>query len=75
MKKSTVYLPESLAARLRRIAEAEGRSQAEIIREAIAAYPEPSAPRSFRCVGVADGPGDVLAGLPEEELLEGFGES
>jgi hypothetical protein len=38
MTKTTVYLESDVALDLRRIAAVEGRSQAELIRDAIAAY-------------------------------------
>ena len=38
MRKTSVYLDDSDAARLRRLAAEEGRSQAEIVRAALAAY-------------------------------------
>jgi len=50
MRKTSVYLGEEQAERLARLARQEGRSQAEILREAIAGY------------------------VPEDELLDGFGE-
>ncbi|MGH9091772.1 MAG: CopG family transcriptional regulator [Acidimicrobiales bacterium] len=37
MNKTTVYLPEDLKQSLRRLAAASGRSEADLIREAIAA--------------------------------------
>jgi len=74
MRKTSAYLTDELAARLRRIAEAEGRSQAEVLRAAIEAYPEPTPLRHIHADGIAEGPGDSIADIPEEELLEGFGE-
>ena len=74
MRKTSAYLTDELAARLRRIAEAEGRSQAEVLRAAIEAYPEPTPRRHIHAYAVAEGPGDDVWTLPEEELLEGFGE-
>ena len=38
MVKTTVYLESDTALALRRMAEAQGRSQAELIRDALAAY-------------------------------------
>lgn len=38
MTKTTVYLDSDIALALRRMAEAQGRSQAEIIRHALEAY-------------------------------------
>ena len=75
MKKSSLYLSEEQVAKLRRISAAERRSQAEVIRAAIDAYPDVSAGRSFRAFAVGPGEGDAIAEIPEEELLEGFGDS
>ena len=75
MKKTSVYLDDEHAARLRRAAEAEGRSQAEIVRDAIILYTSRAhGPRTFAMSGVAEGPGGSIADLSEEELLQGFGE-
>ena len=76
MKKTSVYLDERQAERLKRLAEAEGRSQAEIVRDAIALYQDrgQQPPRSFTMEGIAEGPGDSVFDLSEEELLSGFGE-
>lgn len=75
MKKTSVYLEEEHVERLRQLARRERRSQAEVLRDAIAAYAERAvSPRAFACDGVAEGPGGTVADIPEEELLAGFGE-
>ena len=75
MKKTSVYLDDEHVERLRRVAEAEGRSQAEVLRDAILMYTsEKRPPRTFAMDGVACGPGGSIADIPEEELLKGFGE-
>jgi predicted DNA-binding protein len=75
VEKTSVYLTESERRRLVHLARTTGRSQAAIIREAIAAYdPDPRGDRSFALTGVADGPEDAIADVAEEELLAGFGE-
>jgi predicted transcriptional regulator len=81
MNKTSVYLDEHQAERLKRLAEAEGRSQAEIVRQAIALYRSPAnqPPRKFAMEGVAPGLAQRLGyrsimDIPEEELLKGFGE-
>jgi hypothetical protein len=75
MKKTSVYLDAEHAARLKRAAEAEGRSQAEILRDAILMYTNaPSQPRSFAMDGVVSVPGLSAVDLSDEEMLEGFGE-
>ena len=74
MKKTSVYLDESDVERLSRLAAAEGRSQAEVIRAALAAYETAqTAPRDFDLDGTWDGDGSSVADVPEEELLAGFG--
>lgn len=81
MKKSSVYLAEEHAARLKRVAEAEGRSQSDVLRDAIMQYTSRAnrPPRTFAMAGIAPGLARRLgyrsiADVPEEELLEGFGE-
>jgi predicted DNA-binding protein len=75
MRKTSVYLDDDLADRLVRLAQTEGRSQAEIIREAIAVY-EPSPPndRDFALAGCVVGPGDSVADVDIDALMSGFGE-
>jgi predicted DNA-binding protein len=75
MRKTSVYLDEHQAERLARLARQEGRPQAEILREAVATYqPKPSEDRNFALAGSGQGDGTSIADVPEEELLEGFGE-
>jgi predicted DNA-binding protein len=78
MRKTSVYLDDEQSERLAGLARAEGRSQAEIVRAAIAAYqPVPSRDRDFAlAVGFQRLDGEVrsIAQIPEEELLQGFGE-
>ncbi len=73
MRRTTVYLPDELKVALERTAAAEGCSEAEIIRSALAeataahSYPSPTIPllRS----------GDpTLAERVDAELVDGFGE-
>ena len=72
MKKTTVYLPDELAHRLKTAAASTGRSEAELIREGVAAVVDahPSPPRLplFRL-----GEGTVAARV-DEILAEGFGQ-
>lgn len=78
MRKTSVYLSERESERLAELARSQDRSQAEIIREAIASY----IPR-----GEGDGDFALAAGfdridaderpvsaIPEDELLDGFAE-
>jgi hypothetical protein len=74
MRRTTVYLDDHTHERLQRLAEASGRTQAAVIREAIAVY---SSTRGSRRVPRSIGLGTSgRADLSEraEELLEGFGE-
>ncbi len=74
MKKTTVYLPDELKADLERVAVAQGRSEAELIREAVRELTrnlERPKPRLPLFHSDAD---STLAKRFEEEL-RGFGES
>jgi predicted transcriptional regulator len=74
MKKTSLYLDEVDLARLRRLARREGRSQAEIMRAALAAYEaQLTADRAFALAGAWEGDGTSVADIPEEDLLRGFG--
>ena len=77
MRKTSVYLDDQQAERLARLARQEGRSQAEILREAIATYePPPSRDRSFQVAAGfprIDGDSRPISQIPDDELLEGFG--
>jgi predicted DNA-binding protein len=77
MRKTSVYLDDRLTERLARLAQEEGKSQAEILREAVAAYqPRSSQDRSFALAAgfrrIDDDPRPISQ-IPEDELLEGFG--
>jgi Ribbon-helix-helix protein, copG family len=77
VRKTSVYLDEEQAARLARLAREEGRSQAQILRDAVASYrSKPSHDRNFAlAVGFPriDEDQRPLAEIPGHELLEGFG--
>lgn len=74
MKKTSVYLTEAEADTLRILAERQGRSQAAVLREALAVYDEHSVPdRNFEMDGIFDGDGTSVADVPDEELMKGFG--
>ncbi len=77
MRKTSVYLDDRLAERLARLARQQGRSQAEILREAVATYEPPASPdRRFEVAAGfprIDGDPRPISRIPEEELLEGFG--
>jgi predicted DNA-binding protein len=77
MRKTSVYLTERESERLAELARSEGRSQAEIIREAITAYvPRGNGSGEFALAAgfqrIDDDPRPISQ-IPEEELLEGFG--
>lgn len=78
MHKTSIYLDEEQADRLARLARAEGRSQAEIVREAISCYrPVPKRDRNFALVGNferIDQDSRPISKIPEDELMRGFGE-
>jgi predicted DNA-binding protein len=74
MKKTSIYLEDTDTERLRRLAAREGRSQAEIVRAALAAYEvQLVGDRRFALAGAWEGDGTSVADLSEEELLKGFG--
>lgn len=73
MHKTTVYLDEQIYLKIRRLAEATGRTQAMIIREALAEYQGSSKRKRPSSIGAG------ASGAPDlsdraEELLQGFGE-
>ena len=72
MKKTSLYLHETDVLRLRRLAEAEGRTQADIVRAAVAAYEVRTSQRRFLLDGVWEGDGTSIADV-EDELMRDFG--
>ncbi len=78
MRKTSIYLDDSGAERLSRLAREEKRPQAEIIRDAIAAYrPEAIGDRDFslaRGFERIDSDPRSISDIPEDELMRGFGE-
>lgn len=77
MRKTSVYLDEAHVRRLAQLSQQEGRSQAEVLREAIDAYvPAPASDREFAlAIGFerVDADPRPTSEVPEDELLEGFG--
>lgn len=73
MKKTTVYLEEATLRAIEAMARTSGRSQAELIREALRTYVEQRPRPSLRCVGAGEGPED-LAERADEYLGAGFGD-
>jgi hypothetical protein len=74
MKKTTVYLEHWLDRDLRLIAEAEGKSKAEVIREALAVRAMEASPQpKIKAIGIVKGgPPDLSRNA--DRYLEGFGE-
>ncbi len=76
MKKTSIYLTDREVERLAHLSERTGRSQSELVREAVSHYdPRPPRDRNFKSMGAGEGPGDSVADYSEDELLRGFGES
>ena len=74
MVKTTVYLPEKLKRQVKRAAARTKRSEAEIIREAIAAAMRRENPPEPRIPLFEEGLGDqTIAERVDELLEEGFG--
>jgi predicted transcriptional regulator len=72
MTKTTVYLPDELKRAVARIAAESGRSEAQVIREAIGALAR-SVERPRPRGGLFDGLGEGLARHVDDALI-GFGE-
>jgi hypothetical protein len=70
MRKTTVYLPDELKISLGRLAHASGRSEAELIREAIAAQVRHAGPARPR--GRLFASGDYRLSEQAEDALLGF---
>ena len=72
MKKTTLYLPDDLKDKIERLASREGKSEASVIRDAIAAAVTSAAPEP-RIPLMAKGLGDSTIAERVDELLEDFG--
>lgn len=70
MKKTSPNQNAADHGRLSRLTNQDGRSQADILRNAIA--PHESRERRFALDSAWDGNGTSIADVPEEELLKGF---
>jgi len=68
VEKTTLYLPPELRRALKEVARREGRSQAELIREALVAYLEKKTRPLPRSLGLGEDEG--LAGRDAEAWLE-----
>lgn len=72
--KTTVYLNAGDYRRLRSLAAAEGRSAAELVREAVAEYAAKATERAWpRSIGIMDS-GDPRFAENYEDHMDGFGE-
>jgi predicted transcriptional regulator len=72
MVKTTVYLREEQAAALRRLARHSGRSQAEIIRDAVTAATKDVPKRHFHAMGVGIGTGEAVGRHADELIREAW---
>jgi hypothetical protein len=75
MRKTSVYLSDEDSELLAQLAEAEDRSKAEIVRDAIRNYRSPTVPdRDFKLVGCVRGDGTPFTQETADELMrKGFG--
>jgi predicted DNA-binding protein len=77
MRKTSVYLTEDQANRLAQLADQLGRSQADVLRDAIATYqPSSSQDREFAVAAGfqrIDGEERPVSQITKAELLDGFG--
>lgn len=73
MRRTTVYLPDELKAALERTAAVEGKSEAEVVRAALAAATEAHANPAPR-VPLFEGTDPTLAERVDHELSRGFGD-
>ena len=73
MKRTTIYLPDDMKSAVERLAQEEGRTEADIIRSAVAAALEARRPRRPRIPLRAEGLGDPTIAERVDELLDGFG--
>ena len=71
MLKTTVYLPDNLKQRIERVAEEQGRSEADIIRAAIEQYTAGHHPRPTLPLFAA---GEIAPIEDWDEAMRGFGE-
>ena len=77
MRRTSVYLTERESRRLAELTRSEGRSQAQIIREAIVAYVPPGRGGGEFALAAGfmriDDDLRPISEIPEDELLDGFG--
>lgn len=68
MRKTTVYLDDSQAERLGRLAAVSGRSQAQLIRDGLERVLEQAPSRTFRSMGKGASGGAAKRGWDADEL-------
>jgi hypothetical protein len=73
MRKTTIYLPDDLKAQVESVARREGRPEAEVIRDAIAAAVQGRSAPLPRVPLTKKGLGDPTIAERVDELLDGFG--
>jgi hypothetical protein len=74
VKRTTIYLPDDVKAQLERVARAEGRTEADVIREALAtALARRTPPRPQLPLVEPTGVASNVAEDVDEALAEGFG--
>jgi hypothetical protein len=74
MKKTTLYLPDELKKRVELVAEAEGRSEADILRDAISSAVAVQPPPRPRAPLPGVKLGDPTIAERAGDLMDGFGE-
>ena len=72
MKRTTIYLPDDLKARLKQVAELEGRSEADLIRQALTDAIEASGAASTPSLPLFAS-GQPTLSEDVDEALAGFG--
>lgn len=70
-QKTTVYLDADALRAVKRLARAQARSEAEIIREAVSRYVAGAPRPRLRSIGAGKGPADLAARA--DDYLAGFG--
>lgn len=74
MVRTTVYLEPEQAAALRRAAAQSGRSQAQVIRDAVRRETAAAAPRVFKSHGVGHGGGEPIGRNADEIVRREMGQ-
>lgn len=73
MKKTTVYLDESVDRAMARLAKEQGVTKAEVIRRALAVAASRAERPRITAIGVGHGPGDVADDVDRHLEETGFG--